>query len=328
MDIDHPGREAMSRNERSWSPMHKLIAALLFGVLVVCGLGFSQAGPPTVPGTPGELLRGDGDIPGAIVEFEKVYAQDPKDQKNIYNLAGALSVNRQLDRCFHYLTIAAEMEPSLAPLTDPDLLTARDDKRWGDFEDKLVATLNAKLGDPYKDVEYAEALWRMRAWDQAFFVEVGIAGRKTGMKSSVVEALWKFKFMIQKRSQEELEGLIARKGWPRIGAVGQDAAMAAFLVVMHSENGLQKKYLATIKKICEEKELPWERYAAIYDRGLFNEGKPQRFGTHTRYNEKTKTAELYPLEDESKVNEWRREIGLPPLEEYLKQFNIIFKPKK
>jgi hypothetical protein len=28
------------------------------------------------------------------------------------------------------------------------------------------------------------------------------------------------------------------------------------------------------------------------------------------------------------VDEWRKELGLPPLEEYLKQFNIIYKPKK
>jgi hypothetical protein len=104
--------------------------------------------------------------------------------------------------------------------------------------------------------------------------------------------------------------------------------MAAFLVMMHSSDGAQKRYLADIKKVCEAKELPWERYAAIYDRGLFNENKPQKYGTHTRYNEKTKSEELYPLEDESKVDEWRRELGLPPLAEYLKQMGIIYRPKK
>ncbi len=151
--------------------MSKSLVTALICTLVICGFGFSQAGPPPNPGTPGERLRGDGDIPGAIAEFEKVYAQNPNDQNNVYNLARALSINRQLDKCFQYLTIAVELDPSLAPLTDPDLLTARDDKRWGEFEDKLVATLNAKLNDPYKDTEYAKALWRLRAWDQAFFID-------------------------------------------------------------------------------------------------------------------------------------------------------------
>jgi tetratricopeptide (TPR) repeat protein len=273
------------------------------------------------------MLRNEGDIPGAIAEFEKAYFKNPTDPKTAYNLACVLSINRKLDDCFKYLAIAVKLNPSLTPLTDPDLLSAREDRRWREFEDNLVAVLSEKLGRPFRDVEYARSLWRLHAWDQAFFIEVGIAGRKTGMKSSVVEALWKFKFMIQQRNQEELEALIARKGWPRIADVGREAAMAAYLVTMHSRDGLQKKYLDAVKQVCEQKELPWERYALLYDRGLFNENKPQRFGTHTRYNEQTKTEELYPLEDEAKVDEWRKEIGLPPLEEHLKRFNIPFKPK-
>jgi hypothetical protein len=188
--------------------------------------------------------------------------------------------------------------------------------------------LNARSNNAYKDVEYAKTLWKLRALDQAFFVEVGIAGRKAGMKSSVVEALWTLKFMVQRRNQEELVGWLDRKGWPRVGAVGPEAAMAAFLVVMHSRDGVQKRYLADIKRVCEAGELPWERYAAIYDRSLFNENQPQKYGTHTRYNEQTKTEELYPLADESKVDQWRKELGLPPLAEYLKQFNITYRPKK
>ncbi len=291
----------------------RLIPSLCIGLLIACEVAFPQAPPPPTATTPGESLREQGDIPGAIAEFEKVYLKNPTDQRNIYNLALALSINKQLDSCFKYLIMAVDMNPSIDALTNPDLLTAREDKRWGEFEDKLIATLNAKLSQPFKDVEYAKALWRLRAWDQAFFTEIGIAGRKIGMKSSVVEALWKFKFMVQERNEQELDRLIASKGWPRVGSVGREAAMAAYLVAMHSHKGLQKKYLTTIKGICQEKELPWERYALIYDRSLVNENKPQRFGTHTKYNEQTKAEELYPLEDESKVNEWRKEIGLPPL---------------
>lgn len=292
-------------------------------------LGVALAQPPAPPaGSPGERLRNEGDIPGAIVEFMKAYDRDPKDRENAYNLARALSINRQFDKCFQFLALAVEMDPSLEPLMDPDLVPARQDKRWSAFEDGLVAKLQAKSGGAYRDVEYAKALWKMRAWDQAFFLEVGIAGRKIGMKSSVVEALWTFKFMVQERNQAELETLVSRKGWPRVRDVGPEAAFGAYLIVMHSRNGAQKVYLADIKKACEAGELPWERYALIYDRGLFNENEPQRYGTHTRYNEVTRKEELYPLEDESRVDEWRKELGLPPLEEYLKTLGITFRPKR
>jgi hypothetical protein len=303
-------------------------ATLLVLCLLIVPASAPAQPPPPPSGSPGELLRNDGDIPGAIAAFERVYSQNPRDRRNVYNLARALSINRQIDRCFQFLAIAVEMEPSLEPLTDPDLVTAREDRRWPAFEDTLVATLNARSNNAYKDVAYAKALWKLRALDQAFFVEVGIAGRKAGMKSSVVEALWTLKFMVQRRNQEDLVGWLDRKGWPRVAAVGPEAAMAAFLVVMHSRDGVQKKYLADIKRVCEAGELPWERYAAIYDRSLFNESQPQKYGTHTRYNEQTKTEELYPLADESKVDQWRKELGLPPLAEYLKQFNITYRPKK
>ena len=307
--------------------MIKRIHLPLVGVLAVCAVALAQP-PPPGPMSPGEALRAEGDIPGAIAAFEKRYRENPGDQKNVLNLAGALSINKRVDDCFKYLAIAVEMDPTIAPLIDPDLVTARDDKRWAGFEDMVVARINAKPDPPIKDVEFARALWRLAAWDQAFFQEVGIAARKTGMKSSVVEAIWKLKFVVQERSQRELEALVAQKGWPRVGQVGREAAMAAYLVVMHSNDGAQKKHLPAIKVSCEAGELPWVRYANIYDRSLFNENLPQRYGTHTRYNEQTRSEELYPLEDESRVDEWRKEVGLPPLQEALAPLKIPFEPRK
>lgn len=281
-------------------------------ILAVCDVAFAQP-PPPGPMSPGGTFRAEGDIPEAIAAFEKRYREDPGDRKNLLELAGALSINRRLDDCFRYLALAVQLEPTIDPLIDPDLVTARDDRRWAAFEQGLVARINAKPDPPVKDVAFARALWKLAAWDQAFFQEVGIAARKTGRKSSVVEAIWKLKFLVQQRNQGELEALVAEKGWPRAGQVGQEAAMGAYLVVMHSSDGAQKKYLPFVKGACEAGELPWVRYANMYDRSRFNENLPQRYGTHTRYDEQTKSEELYPLEDESRVDEWRKEVGLPPL---------------
>jgi len=299
--------------------------------LIICVIPFSQKAI-SQPGSQNnrslaDSLRDEGDIPGALVEFKKIFLQNPGDQRNVYNYACALSVSKQIDSCFEYLNIAVKMDTSVASLIDPDFLTIREDNRWLDFENNLISMLNRKFKNSYKDIEYAKALWKLRALDQAYFNEIGIAGRKTGMKSSVVEALWNFKFMIQKNNQNVLEELVAVKGWPKINDVGSEAAMGAYLVAIHSKDGSQKKYLPVIKQRCEENELSWLRYANIYDRCLFNENKPQKYGTHTRYNVLTNSEELYPLEDARKVDEWRKELGLEPLAEYLKKFNIKFPSK-
>lgn len=274
-----------------------------------------------------DSLRDEGDIPGALAEYKKIYFQNPKDQRNVYNYACALSINKKIDSSFRYLNIAVEMDTSIVSLIDPDFLNLREDDQWQDFENNLISMLNIKFKKPFKDIEYAKGLWILRARDQAVFTEIDIAGRKIGMKSSVVEALWNYKFMIQKNNQKELEELITLKGWPKINEVGSEAAMGAYLVAIHSNDGSQKKYLPIIKQRCEENELSWQRYANIYDRCLFNENKPQKYGTHTSYNEVTNSQELYPLEDESKVDEWRKELGLEPLAEYLAKFNIKFQSK-
>lgn len=298
---------------------------LILGFSAITGLAISQ---PAIPGQKSiaDSLKNEGDIPGALAAYRKAYLMNPKDRENIYNYSCALSINKQIDSCFKYLYLAVKMDTSINSLIDPDLLTVREDKQWQDYENYVISLINAKFGNPYNNIGYARELWRLSAMDQAFFTEVGIAARKTGFKSSVVEALWRAKFIIQKYNQKDLEKLLDKKGWPRVKDVGREAAMGAYLVIQHSNSELQRKYLPDVKKVCEADELSWERYALMYDRCLFNEKKPQKYGTHTVYNEKTGETELYPLENEARVDELRKEIGLQSLEEYLKQFNIQYHP--
>jgi tetratricopeptide (TPR) repeat protein len=304
---------------------------LIFCFSVFYNSVFSQPPAPTFKNR-GDSLMNEGNVQGAIAEYKKLYELNPKDPGIVYSLACAYSVDnsviRQFDTCFKYLTLAVELDTSLTALLDPALIFAREDSKWGVFENRLISMLKIKYDNPYKDIEYAKALWRLAAYDQAYFNEIGIAMRKFGMRSSVASAIWKLKFMIQERSQKELAQLVAAKGWPKIKDVGSQAAMAAYLVAMHTNDGSQKKYLPMIRQSCEENELPWQRYANIYDRCLFNENKPQKYGTHTKYNELTKSAELYPLEDESKVDAWRKELGLEPLAEYLAKSGIKYELKQ
>ncbi len=311
--------------------MKSLHLIIIIFIEVLCATAFPQP-PAPVYNNKADSLMDEGNVPGALEEYRKLYALNPQDPKIVYNYARALSVDnavlRQFDSCFRYLNMAVELDTTLDALTDPGFIPAREDKGWEDFESRLISMLNIKYKDPYEDIEYARALWKLRAYDQAYFTEVGITIRKLGMRNSVASAIWRLKFMIQKQNQLELEQLVAAKGWPRTKNVGREAVMAAYLVAMHTNDGSQKKYLPMIHKSCEENELPWLRYALIYDRCLFNEKKPQKYGTHTIYNEQTRSEELYPLEDETKVDEWRKEIGLEPLAEYLAGFNIKYQPKQ
>jgi hypothetical protein len=269
----------------------------------------------------------EGNIQGAIDEFRKMYAMNPDDARTAYNYACVLSRGGHIDSAFRYLDIAVRSNPDATPLTDPDLLNLRDDKRWMDFENNLVSLLNKKDGNVIRDIEYARSLWKLRCMDQYCFYETAIAVRKLGPASPVVSALRRFQVMVNERNLEELEALLAVKGWPKQSEVGHDAASAAFLVLQHSNAVAQQKYISMFEERCRENEASWQQYALMFDRMRMNQNKPQRYGTHTYLDPRAGNVnELYPLEDDSKVDEWRKEIGLEPLKNYLQRTNIQYHP--
>ena len=58
-------------------------------------------------------------------------------------------------------------------------------------------------------------------------------------------------------------------------------------------------------------------FAKIQDRILVNEDKLQIYGMQFRYDSE-RNLEPFPIKDPEYVDQGRREIGLPPLKDYLK----------
>ncbi len=288
--------------------------------------------PPPPPPSSGQLSKADslfneGNIKESVAEYKKMYMLNPGDRKIIYDYACALSREGQIDSAFKYLNITVNIEPDTRALTDPDLLTLREDIRWAGFENKLIELLGRKSGSPIKDVDYAKALWRLRCLDQYCFYETILAVRKLGPDSPVVSAMRRLQAMQNQKNLEELEVLLREKGWPKRSQVGPEAAGAPFFVLQHSNASAQEKYLPMFEKCCKENEADWQQYALMFDRMRMNQNLPQKYGTHYNLdNRATNERILYPLEDETKVDEWRKEIGLEPLQDYLIRSNISREP--
>jgi hypothetical protein len=302
----------------------KLITQALF-IIVFISFGKTYGQPMNMMySNKADSLRNEGNLHDAVNEYHRLYLMNPEDKKLRYNYACALSLFGQNDSCFKYLKLCLPVDTSVSILMDPDFCPVRRDNRWSEIENIAVNQLYIKNKNPFGNLDFARKIWKMSAEDQFGFNEIGIAIRKTGHNSSVVRSIWELKFIIGKNNQMELDALIDKYGWPRIRDVGMEAARAAFTIILHSDSKLINKHIASIKRMCEEKELPWERYATIYDRALWYENKPQKYGTHTQYNEEKGAEELYPLENASRVDEWRSEIGLEPLKDYLIKQNIQY----
>lgn len=277
--------------------------------------------------TKADSLYRSGEVMAAIEEHQRTFVRDSSDYFNIYNLACIYAEMRKPDSAFKYLYIAAKLNSVELPLSDPDFIPLYKDKRWREFENQLISLIQSKYDNPISDIVYAKKLWQMHAFDQAHYRDIATAEQKINRYSPIVYVLWGIKEQYNEQNQKDLEALVVKKGWPKISQVGNSAASAAFLVIQHADLAKQKKYLPIIKKLCEQKEASWGSYALLYDRVQVRENKAQRYGSQVSFDNKTKQYRLDPLEDESKVDEWRKEMGLQPLADYLMQWNMKWEPK-
>lgn len=119
---------------------------------------------------------------------------------------------------------------------------------------------------------------------------------------------------------EWLKAAVKKHGWPGVSLVGKDGAEAAFALAQHggqSDLDFQKKCLELLAGAVKAKDASPVHLAHLTDRVRVAAGEKQVYGTEVV--EKDGTLEAAPLEDEAKVDERRKEVGLPPLADALKQ---------
>ena len=133
---------------------------------------------------------------------------------------------------------------------------------------------------------------------------------------------------LDKENREWLKGVVEKHGWPGKSLVGQDGAHSAWLLVQHADPDLpfQKKCLELLKAAVKAGEAEGADLAYLTDRVLSNEGKKQLYGTQLIKKDDKMVPK--PIEDEDKVDERRKEVGLQPLAEYLKSAAEVYKLKK
>ena len=120
------------------------------------------------------------------------------------------------------------------------------------------------------------------------------------------------------RNQELIISIIEKCGMPTLNEVNQEQMNAIWLGLQHTESKYRIKYFPLIEKAVKNGDLSKEQYALMKDRILMDEGKPQIFGSQI------KNGKLYDLQEPETVNERRKEMGLEPIEDYLRRFDITF----
>lgn len=119
-----------------------------------------------------------------------------------------------------------------------------------------------------------------------------------------------------------VEGIFKQYGYPGKSMVGIRRQDYAWLVLQHAPLEKQEKYFPLVDEAAKKGELPLRAWAYLLDRIRMYKGQPQVYGSQVVRDETTGGWKFHEIEDESHVNERRKEVGLGPIEEYAERMGV------
>jgi hypothetical protein len=121
-----------------------------------------------------------------------------------------------------------------------------------------------------------------------------------------------------------LDTVIAEKRWPTLRMVGQKGVDASWLIAQHADElpDMQQRALSAIREALARGEGRARDMAYLDDRIRKAQGRAQYYGTQVAYDS-AGTAIIPAVEDAQHLDDRRRDVGLPPMREYLEQIRAI-----
>lgn len=144
-------------------------------------------------------------------------------------------------------------------------------------------------------------------------------------KQEQIDFLWHQQQILDNKNQAIVSTILDQHGWPiRKEYKGSEAGQTLFLVIQHADIEFQERYFPMMQKATEGGEIPPGAFAQLHDNILVSKGLKQRYGTQIKVNPKTNVPYIYPIEDEQNVDIRRAAVGLNPIAEYAKLYNVEY----
>jgi hypothetical protein len=170
-----------------------------------------------------------------------------------------------------------------------------------------VRAKQAKLPPPKDD---AERLLRLGELDKAPRVVITSWDFSTIPEAERAEATRRASALIEvvdKEDQATLLKMLPPEGWFLKSRYGAKAATVAFLIVQHSNDELQARFLPVLQPLVAKGEVDGDDYALMFDRVAISEGRPQRYGSQFRCD--GGKWRPYPIEDPAGLEARRKAMG-------------------
>lgn len=271
-----------------------------------------------------DFLRSKGNYALELKYHLLLFEKKSDFSENVYKMASCYAMLKNIDSAFYYLNMAIDLgENDGRALADCDFNDLHSDHRWREIETKLEQTYILK--NRSLDTKLGWKIAKMYFDDQAPKIASDIVLQKYGIQSLQMDSVNKIIANTDSLNMLELENIFKIRGWTGKDLVGLEGADRAFIIILHAPLSFQKKYFEMIKTAVEKGDIRKSSLAYLTDKILTKEGKRQLYGTQLKYSYQTKSYQFKPIEDEKNVNIRRSQVGLEPIEEYGKNFGIIYK---
>ena len=258
----------------------------------------------------------------SVAVYKEAFALEQKSPGDLYNAACSAALAGDTGQAFQWLNLAVQNGwTNVRHLkSDADLETLRGSERW----ETLVAAMQKETDriEANYDKPLQAELLAIFDEDQKYRKQISDIQKQYGHDSPEMQELWKI--IAEKDSINLLKvgSILDKHGWVGPDKVGRQASQALFLVIQHADLATQQKYLPLVREAVKNKQLNGSSLALLEDRVALREGRKQFYGSQVDRDPDTNTYYVLPLEDPDNVDKRRAEVGLGPLADYVRRWNI------
>jgi len=296
----------------------KFLTLLLF----TCSFAFGQDYKSIL--AEADRLYNSKEYEKSVSKYKEAFKIEQKKAGDLYNAGCSASLLGDKKLAFEWLNLAFKNGwTNIKHLkTDTDLTALHDSKKWN----KLLTAMQKEVDK--KEANYDKPLQaKLLAIfddDQVIRQQFISAQKEFGYQSKQVDSLGKIMSYKDSINLIKVTEILDKNGWVGIDKIGGQANQTLFLVIQHSDLKTQQKYLPMMREAVKNKNANGSALALLEDRVGLGEGKRQVYGSQIGQDNETQKYYVLPLDDPDNVDKRRAEVGLGPLADYVKRWDIIW----
>ncbi|MDX1628239.1 MAG: DUF6624 domain-containing protein [Fulvivirga sp.] len=158
--------------------------------------------------------------------------------------------------------------------------------------------------------------------DQKYRDEIEEISERYGWESEEMQKHWAKITKTDSNNLVVVKQILDTHGWLSSEQIGSTANSTLFLVIQHSNQETQEKYLPMMRQAVKDNKANSQSLALLEDRIALGKGELQVYGSQIGKDSDTGEMFVLPLIEPELVNERRASVGLGPIEEYISHWNI------